>query len=186
MKNYNKNRQSHTGEILSLDVMSPKTVLTSGTDGHTFLWKLAEENLLVYNSTGTIIDNVYSVIQEIFLTSCEDSTIELWTPNKNKPIFSLPKCHNSNFCSSLCGIKGTDILASGSTDGVVNLYKVSENSLETHGKLKVNGSVNAMKFAKNGEIFVCAQSVDQKFGRWITQTSVPIGINIFRVKNTNQ
>ena len=98
--------------------------------------------------------------------------------SKNKPKFVFPRAHFSDFICSLTGV--SDLLASGTTDNFINFYKFNEENenIENINKIMVPGSINAMKFMNKGKILVCAQGVDQRLGRWITRTSVPIGITI--------
>jgi len=144
------------------------------------MWNLDKHALMLYNSVGYVTDCIHSIASESFITTSENATIELWNNNKNKPIFTLPNAHSADFICSVAGIKGTDLLASGSTDSLVNIYKVNEETIEIIDKMLLPGSINGMKFADKGEILVCAQSVDQRLGRWQTRTTVPIGISIIR------
>ncbi len=79
-------------------------------------------------------------------------------------------------------MRNSDLLATGSTDGFVNIYKVQEEpgQIALMDKLPLPGSVNGVGFADEGRVLVCAQSVDQRLGRWTTRTSTPLGITVFR------
>jgi len=78
-------------------------------------------------------------------------------------------------------MKNSDILATGSADDYLNLYKYSdqEHTIEKIKRIPLVGSINAMQFSGDGNTLICAQAPDQRLGRWITNKSVKSGITIF-------
>jgi len=172
----------HKREALTIDSFYKDRVITGGADGQAILWKLSDETQLLYKSNCQTIDCVHTISEKYFVSSGDDSTLELWTAAKKTPIFSLPKAHvNAPWICSLTGLKNSDVLASGSIDGFINIYKFDQENqrIETLKRIPMNGSINAMKFSENGRMLVCAQGDEQRLGRWIVKKDTKPGINIF-------
>lgn len=133
-------------------------------------------------------------------------TISLWAINKKKPIFTLPLAHGLNeFVSESEGIIGnprwivslatlpySDIFASGSWDGKIRLWKISDDlrSFALIGSIDGLGYVNSLQMlqlpanrrkasnrvkvissnleaqGQQGVMIVAALGQEHKFGRW--------------------
>ena len=65
---------------------------------------------------------------------------------------------------------------------MVNIYQYdeTEQSVAIVQKLLLSGSLNALAWGDSGALLICAQSVDQRLGRWVTRTSTDIGLAVFR------
>lgn len=79
------------------------------------------------------------------------------------------------------------MFATGSTDSFVNIYKVQEESgqISVIDKLLLPGSINGMTFVDEGKVLICAQSVDQRLGRWVTRPKTELGITVFHNSATS-
>jgi ribosomal RNA-processing protein 9 len=69
---------------------------------------------------------------------------------------------------SIAALRQTDLVASGSSDGMVRLWGVDleERSMHRVGKIAVPGFVNALAFAKSGRFLLAGVGQEHKLGRW--------------------
>ena len=84
-----------------MDTYFKDRVLTGGCDGQVILWKLSDETQLLYNSACLTVDNVHKISEKFFVSTADNSTIELWNIAKKAPIFSIPQAHNAPWVCSL-------------------------------------------------------------------------------------
>jgi len=171
----------HKREGTCIDGFYKDRVLTGGNDGQAILWKLSDETQLLYKSNCQALDCVHTISEKHFVTTGEQATIELWNVAKRVPIFTLENAHKSLWISSLAGLKNADLLATGSTDGYVNLYQFSneENTIHTIRQIPLEGSINGMQFSQNGNMLICSQGDEQRLGRWDVIKKTKPGISIF-------
>ena len=164
-----------------MDTYFKDRVITGGCDGQAILWKLSDETQLLYKSACQTLDCVHTISEKYFASSGDNSDIELWNVGKKTPIYTLSKTHDAPWICSMAGMKNCDLLATGSVDGFVNLYKFSNESMKLEGlrKVPLNGSINAMQFADSGNMLICAQADEQRLGRWIVKKEAKPGITIF-------
>eukprot|EP01022_Parablepharisma_sp_SALTPOND_P021049 TRINITY_DN3_c0_g1_i1.p2 TRINITY_DN3_c0_g1~~TRINITY_DN3_c0_g1_i1.p2 ORF type:complete len:498 (+),score=37.39 TRINITY_DN3_c0_g1_i1:4024-5517(+) len=178
---YNQNSYGHKREGLCMETYYKDKVITGGSDGQAILWKLSDETQLLYKSSCQALDCIHTISEKYFASTGDNSTIELWAAAKKSPIFTLGKVHDAPWICSMAGMKNSDLLATGSVDGYVNLYKFAEEkqTLEKLQKVPLNGSINAMQFGDNANMLVCAQGDEQRLGRWIVRKEAKPGITIF-------
>jgi len=61
----------------------------------------------------------------------------------------------------------TDLIASGSNDGLIRLWKCSDtNAIIPLTVIPIIGFVNALAFTKSGKFLLALVSQEHKFGRW--------------------
>lgn len=129
-------------------------------------------------------------------------TISLWNVNKKKPIFSQPIAHglnefhsesegiigNPRWIISLTSLPYSDLFVSGSWDGSIKFWKISEDikSFEFIGHLPALGYVNSLQLniipnqsgkkgkkstqtlgGKSNILLTAALGQEHKFGRWM-------------------
>jgi ribosomal RNA-processing protein 9 len=92
-----------------MDTYFKGRVLTGGCDGQVILWKLSDETQLLFKSAGQTVDCVHTINDKSFVTSCDNSTIEVWSIAKKTPVFSLPQVHNSSWICSMVSIDITKL-----------------------------------------------------------------------------
>eukprot|EP00826_Nyctotherus_ovalis_P053707 TRINITY_DN7006_c0_g1_i4.p2 TRINITY_DN7006_c0_g1~~TRINITY_DN7006_c0_g1_i4.p2 ORF type:complete len:172 (+),score=29.69 TRINITY_DN7006_c0_g1_i4:1076-1591(+) len=164
-----------------MDVLYKDRVLTGGNDGQAIVWKLNDETQLLYKSACQALDCVHAVNEKHFVTTGEQATMELWSLAKRTPIFTLENTHNSLWICSVAGLRNADLLATGSTDGYVNLYQFTDkqSSIQQIRQIPLEGSINAMQFSQGGNTLVCTQGDEQRLGRWNVVKDTKPGITIF-------
>lgn len=55
-------------------------------------------------------------------------TLHIWNVNKKKPVATMPKAHSGQWISAIAALPYSDLVASGSCDGFVRLWKVKNQS----------------------------------------------------------
>ncbi|KAI0996147.1 hypothetical protein K3495_g12034 [Podosphaera aphanis] len=113
------------------------------------------------------IDRVAMIDEDMFVTGSDNGSISLWAIHKKKPIFTMPLCHGIDspslpddvsaeknpdpkiipepqprWITALATIPYSDIILSGSWDGFVRLWKVSEDKKKLEAVGVVGTSVD--------------------------------------------
>lgn len=171
----------HTAHILSLDVLFNKRIISCSIDSTVRVWKIEEQSHLMYNSASLPIDCVTAVNNNSYASGGQDGHLSLWTSGKKKPVFVLEHPHDGDWVTAVASLHGTDLLASGSHNGVVKLYKVTPNSIEEKTQVAIRGYVNSLKFTTDGKLLVAAVSSDYRLGRWTPSIKQKPGIHIIKL-----
>lgn len=170
----------HQDVVTSIDTLYKDRVVTSG--GRDLrIWKITEETQLIFNGHSGNIDNVKLINEENFISSGDDGQLCVWSLMRKKPLCVIQNAHGINvtnqqphWISSVASFVNTDLVASGSHDGFVKLWKLENNfkfaSLLT--KIPVEGFINCLGFTSDGTRLIVAVSKEHKLGRWTTIKSV--------------
>jgi len=169
----------HQDLVASIDSLYRDRAVTAG--GRDLrVWKIPEETQLIYNGHVGNIDNVRLINEEIFFSGGDDGQICVWSIMRKKPMQCIENAHGKDpmnnqpyWITSLAVLVNTDLVASGSYDGFVRLWKMS-NSFKSSTeilKVPVNGVVNSLCFTSDGQHLLVGVSRDYRFGRWLTVKS---------------
>ncbi|CRK98612.1 CLUMA_CG012093, isoform A [Clunio marinus] len=165
----------HQNQITSVDALSKERALTSGgADGTIRLWKIVDESQLVYNGHSGSIDCVKFITEEFFLSSGDDGSLCLWNVGKKKPIAEQKLAHGTsstgiaNWISAIGTLVNTDLIASGSCDGFIRVWKLEKNFREIKLKFEipVRGFVNSLTFTSDGSKLIAGIGQEHRLGRW--------------------
>jgi WD40 repeat protein len=68
--------------------------------------------------------------EDSWVTGGEDGALALWNINKKKPVLVAQQAHGgpAHWVASVAAVKGSDLVASGSDDGYVRLWKAAVSS----------------------------------------------------------
>ncbi len=82
-------------------------------------------------------------------------------------------------------MRNTDLFCSGSTDGILRIYKHSKEErdfklLKEIGSAKER-SINAVKVIQKGERVVVAEGEEQRLGRWMVKRHARPGIRVYKI-----
>ncbi|EWM26654.1 u3 small nucleolar rna-interacting protein 2 [Nannochloropsis gaditana] len=194
----------HQAEINGIDAWRRERPVTCGRDRSVRVWKLADESHMLLQcpqgvggggaSKGLVmggsLDCLSMLSEECFVTGGEDGMLAMWNVNKKKPVAVVPAAHggNSRWISSVAAIKGTDLVASGSNDGYVRLWRASTtpqgqgSSLESTGAaLLCPGYVNGLAFGHSGSVLVAACGKEHRLGRWAPEKGAVNGLYVMRL-----
>lgn len=88
----------------------------------------------------------------------------------------------ATWVNSVAVCKGSDLVASGSGDGVVRLWAIKESEdtgrkyLEQVGGLAVRGFVNSLHIARSARFLVAGVGQEQRMGRWVRDGKARNGV----------
>lgn len=94
---------------------------------------------------------------------------------KKKPLCTRKEAHGCdpshsqpNWITAATALINTDLVASGSSDGFVRLWKLTNNfrSIEPLFSVAVTGIINSLVFADDGQCLIAAVGREHRFGRW--------------------
>uniref|UniRef100_A0A182N877 Uncharacterized protein n=1 Tax=Anopheles dirus TaxID=7168 RepID=A0A182N877_9DIPT len=170
----------HQSQISSIDALSLERLITSGGMDQTLrIWKVTEESQLVFNSIVEDFSAVKFVSNDLFVSGSVEGSFSLWSSGKKKPLHRIKQAHGqqdiglANWISAVGVLANSDIVASGSCDGVVRLWKLTgkRNTLQPLLQVPVQGFVNAIEFTRDGRFLIVAVGQEHRLGRWWTLRS---------------
>ncbi|XP_058822318.1 U3 small nucleolar RNA-interacting protein 2 [Topomyia yanbarensis] len=169
----------HQTPVTSIDALARERAITSGGNDHSIrIWKIVEESQLVYSCPPTVdsIECVRLIGDEHFITCATDGSLSVWSSGKKKPLNTVQLAHGktangeANWISSIAALLNTDVIASGSCDGFVRIWKLvgAGKKIEPLMEIPVEGFVNALKFTSDGERLIICVGQEHRLGRWWT------------------
>lgn len=180
----------HQSAITSLDILSKSRVISSGgTDKSVRVWKIQEESQLVFNGHSRCIDMVRRVNDQQFVSCGEDGSLSLWSILKKVPTHTIAVAHGydstssePNWITSVACLPNSDLVASGSYDGSVNLWKISpKRTLELIQNIPLSGVINSLAFTSDHKHLIAGIGTEHRFGRWKTIKGVKITVAIIDI-----
>lgn len=171
----------HQAPVQALDCARGERPLSAGDDRTGRMWKLVEQTHLIFKGGHTAnIDCAALVNEDFFLTGAEDGAVGLFFSRKKKPALLMAEAHGladawphtPHWVSSVAAVRGTDLAATGSSDGHVRLWQVDcgaesgSRDLEEVGRVPVAGFVNSLAFADGGRVLVAGVGQEHRLGRW--------------------
>uniref|UniRef100_A0A182RA19 Uncharacterized protein n=1 Tax=Anopheles funestus TaxID=62324 RepID=A0A182RA19_ANOFN len=167
----------HQSQISGIDALTLERIVTSGgMDQSLRIWKVAEESQLVFNSIAEDFSAVKFVSNDLFVSGSVEGSFSLWSSGKKKPLHRIKLAHGQqdaghpNWISAVGVLSNSDIVASGSCDGTVRVWKLTNKRNTIHPLLQipVAGFVNAIEFTSDGQFLVVAVGQEHRLGRWWT------------------
>lgn len=133
-----------------------------------------DESQLIYNGHKGSIDCVKFINEDLFLSCGDDGSLCLWNANKKKPTSEITLAHGKavtgepNWISAITTLVNSDIIASGSRDGYIRIWKLERNNREIKFKFEipVYGFVNALAFTNDGSYLIAGIGQEHRLGRW--------------------
>jgi ribosomal RNA-processing protein 9 len=182
------------------------------------------------------IDRVAMIDEEMFVTGSDNGSLSLWAIHKKKPVFTLSLCHGEDppmkpeeasaevnpdpsivpqpqprWITALATIPYSDVILSGSWDGSVRVWRVSDDKkkIERVGVVgpsggHMNGNVDSEKRdiqtssivrgvindisifergdrGKDGVCVIVAVGVEHRLGGWLDQVEGKNGSVVFEI-----
>lgn len=182
----------HQDAVTSIDsLIRERAISSGGGDKSIRIWKVVEESQLVFSGHKGSIDCVRFLNEEFFFSGASDGSLALWTLNKKRPLVVIPNAHNEsgsaaneNWISSLATLHSTDLLASGSKDSRVRLWRAEEGckGLRPLFDVPVVGFINSLQFSSDGTLLVAGVGQEHTLGRWWRIKEAKNGIVIIPLK----
>ncbi|PIC49384.1 hypothetical protein B9Z55_008011 [Caenorhabditis nigoni] len=109
-----------------------------------------------------------------FLTKNFSQSIAIWSFWKKRPLTVRKQAHgqdekgNGRWIVALAVLPYSDLLASGSNEGELKLWKIGENfrSITPFFSYSIPGFINSIAFSSNGKSLVVGAGKEHKDGRW--------------------
>lgn len=166
----------HQDSITGIDTFHGETVVTSGgRDNSLRIWKIIEESQLVFQAHGCSLDCLCVSSHQSFVSGGDDGTLLFWGINKKKPLSKVILAHGSdpdteepNWIVSLCALPNSDLVASGSKDGDIRLWRRDDekHTLVPVSNIPISGFVNTLQFTPSGNYLIAGIGQEHKLGRW--------------------
>uniref|UniRef100_UPI00358FE331 U3 small nucleolar RNA-interacting protein 2 n=1 Tax=Myxine glutinosa TaxID=7769 RepID=UPI00358FE331 len=179
----------HQDAITGLDSLSRERCVTSGgRDGTLRVWKILEESQLVFQAPRVSIDCVQLINEMYMVSGDDDGSLMLWNVQKKKPLVTVPHVHGSikgeagqmRWVTSVAALLNSDLIASGSYDGFLRLWKCGDffKSLVPILEIELAGFINALKFSSDGKFLVAGVGQEHRLGRWWRHKDAKNGVFI--------
>ena len=168
----------HQRSITAVDSFHSERLVTSSEDGSVRIWKALEDSQFVFSSQSGSIDCVCVLSEELFLSGHQDGSLHLWQATRKKPVFSITSPHDGHWITSLAALRGTNLAASGSSNGQINLYSVSASKIELVNAVPMHGYINGLEFTRDGKRLLAAVGQDMRLGRWMETRKVKNGLAV--------
>ncbi|KAI4474914.1 hypothetical protein M0802_015381 [Mischocyttarus mexicanus] len=166
----------HQNGITSIDALSRERAITSGGfDGTIRVWKIVEESQLIFNGHNNSIDIVKLINEENFFSGGNDGSLCVWGSHKKKPLCSVLGAHGKddnndepNWITSIATLLNTDLVASGSKNGEIKLWRCGDSFKSLHPlfTIKVIGFINSLLFTPDGNNLIAGVGKEHRLGRW--------------------
>nr|CAB3265800.1 U3 small nucleolar RNA-interacting protein 2-like [Phallusia mammillata] len=149
-----------------------RCVSCGGRDRSARIWKIVEESQLVYHGHTGSIDCIRYINEEYMISGSDDGSICIWSIMKKKPIVIIRDAHKdekkNNWISSVAALPNSDLLATGSSNGLIRLWKCSDKFLQLLPLFDISacGFVNDLRFTDKGNHLIAAIGQEHKLGRW--------------------
>lgn len=151
-----------------------RALSSGGSDGSLRIWKIVEESQLVYTGHWGSIDCVKLLNEEVFLSSSDNGSLCVWNIAKKKPIGVQKLAHGNsstgvaNWISAIATLVNSDLVASGSCDGFIRVWKLEKSYREIKLKFEipVDGFVNSLVFSTDGTSLIAGIGQEHRLGRW--------------------
>lgn len=127
------------------------------------------------------IDCVKLLNENNLISGGDGGNVCLWSGIKKKPIFTLPAAHGvdsvsetANWIISIASYLYTDMFATGSFNGIINIYKCDEKLRKFTKFLEVNleGNINCLSFTSDGSFLIAGVGQEHRIGRWHSRKNV--------------
>ncbi|XP_076176104.1 U3 small nuclear riboprotein factor 55K [Ptiloglossa arizonensis] len=166
----------HQSGITSIDALARERAITSGGfDGTIRIWKIVEESQLIFVGHSGSIDTVKLINEENFFSCGDDGQLCVWSCLKKKPLCSILDAHGKDetnnqpmWISSIATLLNTDLVASGSRNGIIRLWQCSDSfrSLNPLFEIQLMGFINTLFFTPDGTQLIAGVGQEHRLGRW--------------------
>lgn len=183
----------HQFGITGIDCHRAERPISVGSDRTARAWKIAEDTHLIFRGGSKVAaaDTITVVKDNSFVTGHQDGSVALWSTEKKRAVATISQAHGAvrdnelgrGIVSINC-VKGSDLIATGSSDGYLRFWKISpggssgagsngttkkENrggSLDTVGAIPIHGFINAIAISTRAKFCIVAAGQEHRCGRW--------------------
>ena len=171
---YMETLYGHQAGVTAMDCHVKERPLSVGRDRTARAWKLSEDSHLIFRGGSKVpsADCVSIVRDDWFVSGHEDSSLSLWFTEKKKAVKTIDAAHGTCGIASVGALKGSDMVATGSSDGYLRLWRVmmgltlDDRGIEPIAKVPVHGFVNDICIGPKARFAVVAVGQEPALGRW--------------------
>jgi ribosomal RNA-processing protein 9 len=186
----------HQFGITGIDCHRAERPISVAADRTARAWKLAEDSHLIFRGGSKVssADAVTVLKDDYFVTGHQDGAVSLWSTEKKRAVASIPQAHGTvGNCGlgrgvvSINCVKGSDVVATGSSDGYLRLWKVCTGggsgsssgesnatnrkgsrggTIESIGEIPIHGFINGIAISSKAKFCVAAVGQEHRCGRW--------------------
>ncbi|MPC07861.1 U3 small nucleolar RNA-interacting protein 2 [Portunus trituberculatus] len=181
-----ENLGGHQDAITGLDAFMRESCITSGgRDQSVIVYVLVEDKQLRFSGHYDSIDGVKLINEKTFVTYGQDGYLALWTTLKKRPHCVVKAAHGyqsngiPNWLTAVATLINTDIMASGSMDGYVRVWKVDTDrhkSVKPLFSVPIPGVINSLAFTTSGSHLLVGVGQEHKMGRQSTSLLWLVGL----------
>lgn len=149
-QSYVETLYGHQMPIFDIDMIHRERCITASEDRTLRLWKIVEDSHLKYLGDESSLERVKLLTEETFVSGSQSGTLALWSATKKKPTARVKVAHGyegddkesstsstgaggassssrgaPRWITALATIRMSDVVASGSFDGYVRLWRAS-------------------------------------------------------------
>lgn len=188
----------HQDAIPAIHTLAQERCLTVGSRDRTGrLWKIQDESQLIFRASedaGGSVDTIQMFTEDHFVTGSDEGALSIWSVTKKKPFKTVRNAHENIYeeagsakhpIISMATVPFTDMLASGSDDGMIRFWRAADEfkDILSIGQVPMEGSVNGLAFSDEGQVLLAAVGRDHRLGRWNVTKATQNHIAIIRFKH---
>ena len=179
----------HQSPIMAIASGVKERAVTVGQDSTLRVWKVVDESQLVFRGQSSL-DCVAMLDEGFFVSGDDRGTLSLWSTAKKKAIAKVPLAHGAvkgiaNWITSVAILRGTDLCATGSSDGEVRFWKVNGQGRSITPidgvQCPIVGFVNGLDFERSGRFLAVAVGEEHRLGRWWRNEGAFNGVRVVRL-----
>lgn len=207
---YMETLYGHQAAVSGIACHTKERPVSVGRDRTARAWKLADDAHLIFRGGSKVAsaDCVTMLKDEWFVTGHEDGNVSLWLTEKKKAVATVAFGHG--FVSDCGGtadltapivptigrgitavgsLKGSDMVASGSHDGYLRLWRVlmgdtlKDRGIEPIGQIPVHGYINDVAIGPKARFCVVAVGQEPALGRWDRVAKAKNRFGIIQLRN---
>ncbi|KAI6234129.1 WD domain, G-beta repeat protein [Aphelenchoides fujianensis] len=186
----------HSEPVSQLDMLNKPRLLSAGTTDRTIhVFKIEHSSQLVFNGLTdcTSIDAVSMINDDHYVSGQMDGSLYVWSVFKKKPVCVVRNAHGTHedgharWITAVRALPFSDLVASGSSDGHLKLWKVGENykTLTLVCECDIDGFINDIRFGADGRTVVLAVGQEHRAGRWWTIREARNAIVVLTLRTTS-
>lgn len=187
----------HQSPVVGMDCANKNRPVSIARDRTVRVWKVEEDSHLVFRPGGDVgsAECVSAFQDGWFATGHEDGRLALWKEEKKRPVGdAIVAAHGYQggksgvvrtvMCCNAVGL--SDVLATGSNDGYLRLWRVNtmgkEAGIKPLDSVPIHGHINSIAMGPGGKFCVAAVGQEPRLGRW---DRVPRAKNRFAIIKLN-
>lgn len=183
-ESYIETLYGHQSPITAIDTLKKERCITASEDKTTRMWKIDASSQLLFRGTEAASIGCISLLTEdSWVSGNENGEIELWHCDRKKPIGRVLNAHgkkglNPYWVSAIAALKFSDLIATGSSDGNIKLWKVADRQIIHIKDIPLVGFINTLQFSTTGKYLVAGVGQEPAKGRWERKKEAKNGICI--------